>query len=156
MSIVSKIRHKVDEDCLATKCRKNGCRLKLDDLPGDFLLIDMDHAQAPPGSQHEKKCDYIFIGDKESGAWVAPLELKRGKLQAGEVLPQLQAGAKIAESIVPRQEQTLFRPIAVYGGELHTVEYERLRGKRIRFHNQRERVQAARSRSSLVSALRKA
>lgn len=155
MSLVSKVRHIVDEDCLANRCLKNGCRLKLNDLPGDFLLIDMDHEKAPTGSQLEKKCDYIFVGDANNGAWVAPLELKRGKLQVSEVLPQLQAGAKIAERIVPRETQTRFRPIAVYGGELHTDEYSRLRHKRIQFFNQREPVRAVRSGSSLLSALGK-
>ncbi len=156
MSLVSKVRQKVDKDCLATRCLKKGCRLKLNDLSGDFLLIDLDHERAPLIRQDGKKCDYIFVGDSKFGTWVAPLELNRGKLEASKVIPQLQAGATIAQRIVPLNAQSQFRPIAVHGGELHSDEYKRLRGSRISFHNQRERVRTARSGSSLVTALNKA
>ncbi len=156
MSLVNQVKQNVDGRCVVRRCRKNGCSLKLNDLSGPFLLIDMDHENAPKGSQSEKKCDYVFVGDRGIGAWVAPLELKRGKLSASEVIPQLQAGAKMAERIVPNEGQIQFRPIAIHGGELHSDEYKRLRGTRIEFYNQRERVRTARSKSSLVSALNKA
>ena len=156
MSLVSQVRQNVDCRCFARRCRKKNCSLKLDNLPGPFILIYMDREEAPMGSPGEKKCDYIFIGYGDTCDWVAPLELKRGKLKTSEVVPQLQAGAQIAEQIVPRQAQTQFRPIAVHGGELHPDEYKRLRGIRINFHKIRERVRAVRSGKSLVSELKKA
>lgn len=154
MSLVNHVKQIVNAGCLVSKCRKKGCSLTMKGLPQPHILIDLDHATAPAGDQGDKKCDYIFIGDIDDGAWVAPLELKRGKLNASEVVPQLQAGARVAERLVPRDAETRFRPIAVYGGELHAEEYSRLRGNRIRFFNQRERPQAVRSGSPLASALK--
>ena len=156
MSLVSRVEKNVNRECLATRCRKEGCSLTLKDLPRPYLLIDMDHRMAPSESHERNKCDYIFIGDE--GNWVVPLELTRGKLEANKVLPQLQAGARVAEEIVPRKARTQFRPIAVYGREFRGSERNKLSQKTngIHFRGQVMLVRAVRSRSPLVSALSKA
>ena len=156
MSLVSQVLQKVNGDCLAQRCRKNNCSLTLDDLPDLFILVDMDHKKAPTLSEEEKKCDYIFIGDKDDAGWVAPLELKGGKFRASEVVAQLQAGARVADHIVPQGAQTRFRPIVVHGRGIHRAELKHLQKRRVRFRNQNNLVGKARCGTSLADALNKA
>jgi len=46
---------------------------------------------------------------------VAPLELKKQRLDASVVAQQLQAGSDAAEQIVGREHQVGIRPVAVCG-----------------------------------------
>lgn len=114
MSVAEHIEGKVSPKCLAQKCRKSGCKVRVSVRRGIDCLIDMDHKRAP--ATDGKCCDYIFLGDSEhDGHWVVPLELKRGKPSPDQVVPQLQAGAKVAESLLQGQD-VRFRPVAAYGG----------------------------------------
>ncbi len=154
MSLVRLVKQNIDSECLDTKCSKEGCALTLSGLQEPFLLIDMDHEKAPMGRQGEKKCDYIFIG--EVGAWVSPLELKRGKLRASEVVRQLQAGAVVAERFVPLAAKTEFCPIAAYGGGAHRNEITALRNSSVRFRSKETSIVLVRCNTSLMGALAKA
>lgn len=155
MSLVNLVKQHLDDECLDTKCSKEGCILSLVNVPQPFLLIDMDHEKAPIGSQGQNRCDYIFISD--DGTWTAPLELTRGKLEASKVVPQLQAGAKVAEQIVPHTAQVQFRAIAVYGGEFRRAERDKLNQKtnHIPFRGEVYPIKARRCGSPLVSVLGK-
>ena len=84
------------------------------------------------------------------------MELKRGKPNASQIVRQLQAGADIANRIVPNQAQIRFRPIAVYGGELRRIERDAMlkNANRIRFRNQRQLVKLVRCGTTLHNALR--
>ena len=126
MSLVSQVLQKVNGDCLAQRCRKNNCSLTLDDLPDLFILVDMDHKKAPTLSEEEKKCDYIFIGDKDDAVWVAPLELKGGKFKASEVVEQLQSGARVADHIVPsRSADSVSSNCRPWSRRIHRAEQKR-------------------------------
>ena len=117
----------------------------------------MDHKKcAKTQVMAEKKCDYIFIGDKDDAGWVAPLELKGGRLDATEVVEQIQAGASVADHIVPREAQTRFRPIVVHGRGIHRAELKLLQKRRVRFRNQNSLIGKVRCGTSLVGALKKA
>ena len=50
---------------------------------------------------------------------MVPLELKSGGIRVGTVSSQLQAGARIAERIVPGASSIRFVPVAASGGKLH-------------------------------------
>ena len=156
MSLVSQVKQNVDCECLVFTCRKSQCSLKLNDLPEPNLLIDMDHDKAPTSSQSGKKCDYVFIGDDNDETWVAPVELKGGKFRASEVVEQLQAGASVADHIVPREAQTRFRPIVVHGRGIHRAELKLLQNRRVRFRNQYILIGKVRCGTSLADALNKA
>lgn len=156
MSLVSQVKQNVECECIVHRCQKGQCSLKLDNLPGKFLLIDMDHERAPKSSQNTKKCDYIFIGDDSKEPWVAPLELKSGKFSASDVVEQLQAGAGVADSIIPPASETRFRPIVVHGKGIHRAELDRLQKMRVRYRSRDYPVGKARCGTSLVVALNKA
>ena len=47
--------------------------------------MDCDALKIP---RQQKRCDYLFIGEEETATWIAPIELKSGRLRATEVLDQ--------------------------------------------------------------------
>ena len=162
-NVVEEIRRAIPSGCVVTRCRKEGCSVSLKDAPSPRVIIDLDRPQAPVG-QTEKRCDYIFIG-APSSAWVAPMEprvapmeLKRGKPNASEIVPQLQAGADIADKIVPRDAKVQLRPIAVFGGRVVANELRMFakRTTRIRFRNRTIKIELLRCGKQLVDVLKRA
>ena len=119
-----------------------------------FIMIDMDKPQAPV-KQSETKCDYIFIGGS-SNVFFVPLELKRGKLDASDVVRQLQAGANIADNrIIPKRELVQFQPVGVCGGKFHRAERRQLSQGKIRFRGKHSNVQLLKCGDPLIKALPK-
>ena len=154
------VRAKVSEECLTTKCQNEGCKVSLPrngrfpDGQRPYVVIDMDHSESP--AQDGQRCDFLFIGECKSQDWVVPLELKRGQPTVSEIVPQLRAGASIADAIVPRNAEIKFRPVAAYGGELKRHQWSRFRNKanRVKFRNQREGVRLIRCGASLEQVLK--
>ena len=152
-NIVEEVRRAVPAGCVATRCRKQGCSVPLNGAPSPRVVIDLDHPSI--ADQNETRCDYIFIGGPGS-AWVAPMELKRGRPKAGEIVPQLRAGAAIADKIVPVGAKVQFLPIAVHGGRVDESEF-RMFGKkanRVRFRDQTREIKLHRCGRPLALALR--
>ena len=106
-----------------------------------------------PIATNETRCDYLFIGNEN---WVAPLELKRGRVDAGEVAAQLRAGAAFAERIVPSGADVRFRPVVGYGGKLPRSQSEALKrkGAKVRFRGKEYEVRAIRCGRQLAQVLR--
>ena len=156
MSLVSQVIQNIDCECIVQKCQKGQCSLKLNSLSENSLLIDMDSDEAPASSQNGKKCDYIYIGDDNGVAWVAPLELKGGKLDASDVIEQLQGGARIADHILPLAARTRFRPVIAYRRRIHRAEQRRLQSIRVHFRSQKRLIKRVKCGSSLINALTKA
>ncbi len=156
MSLVSQLKRTLNADCLTRRCKKNNCSLNMGNIPDPFILVDMDHKSAPSQGEDAKKCDYIFIGDDDPEAWVAPLELKGGKFSASDVIEQLRAGAGVTDSVIPAAAETRFRPIVVHGKGIHRAELERLQKRRVRYRNRDYPVGKARCGESLLEALNKA
>ena len=160
-SLANAVRAGVSEECLTTRCQKEGCKVSLPrigrfpDRQRPYVVIDMDHSESP-ASQDGQRCDFLFIGNCKSQDWVVPLELKRGQPTVSEIVPQLQAGASIAEGIVPNDAELKFRPVAAYGGELKKHQWNRFkdRANRIKFRKQREGVRLIRCGTSLEQALK--
>ena len=155
--LVQTVCEALDKRCLARgKLNKDGCKVSLKDAPGPRLIIDFDKPGSPLGPS-QTRCDYLFVadGDKSSG-WVAPLELKNGRLHANQAVRQLRAGARAAEQLVPSGEQIKFRPVAV-SGSASKAERNRLKGKDggIRFHGCVEPVRLLSCGAPLTEALGK-
>ena len=77
-----------------------------------------------------------------NGNLVASLELKKGRLRVSEILPQLRAGARFVDNIVPESRAVNFHPIAVIGGKIHRRERLKLSQKnsRVRFRGKFESI----------------
>ena len=87
------------------------------------MLISLEHEAAPVQAK-QAHCDYLFVGgsDGKGGPWVAPVELTASAARVSKFLPQLRAGADIADKLLPQNVQVRFRPVAAYGGELRRIE----------------------------------
>ena len=81
----------------------------------------------------------------------------RGKPNASEIVPQLQAGTDDADRIIPRGSRVRFVPIAVFGGELTRIELPRFANpaNRIRICGERVDVEFLRDKRPLAEALRR-
>ena len=151
--IVEEVRRAIPEGCVVNRCRKGRCTVSLRNAPEPRVLIDLDHREAPVG-QNDKRCDYIFIGGSDK-VWVAPMELKSGKPEASEIAPQLQAGADVADGIVPRGAKVEFRPLAIYGGSApRDTRVFRNSAYLIRFRSQSFEIKLRKCRTPLALALR--
>ena len=132
----------VDDRCIATRIRKEGCIVSLNGAPSDRLIVDFDKPGSPLGPA-AVRCDYLLIAEDDAGAgWVAPMELTRGRGVASKFVRQLRAGAAAAEQLAPRGAAARFRPIAVYGGGLHMAERRALQrsDSQVSFHGVREPI----------------
>ena len=156
MGLLKKLRDKLASSCLvAGRLTKEGCRVSMTGVTDSRLVVDLDKPGSPVRSD-APHCDYLFIADDENGVgWVAPLELKRGRLRADEVVRQLRGGAATAERLVPAAAPIAFRPVAACGNA-PKAERNRLRSKhnRIQLHGRKEAVRLISCGESLVKALR--
>ena len=105
-----------------------------------FFLIDLDDPDAPAG-ESGGRCDYLFFGSEKN--LVAPLELKEGHPRASIVVKQLQAGARIAERLVPGAGVGVtFQPVVISKGmsKRERGEFAKKRNE-IKFRNESSRVE---------------
>lgn len=160
-SLANAVCASVSEECLTTRCQKEGCKVSLPSVgripvgQRPYVVIDMDNCESLV-SRNETRCDFLFVGEYKSRDWVVPLELKRGQPTVREIVPQLRAGASIAEEIVPRNAEVKFRPVAAYGGELkrHQLNLFKNKANWIEFRNQAKGVRLIRCGASLEQALK--
>ena len=122
--LVSRVKANVPGECLAKKCKREGCSVTLKEAPKSHVIINVDCKKLPIWLG-DSKCDFIFISDE--GKWVVPIELKKGSPDASHIVGQLRAGAKLAEAIVPDDVEVRFRPVAAYGGKPHPIELRKFR-----------------------------
>ncbi len=154
--LVGRVRNALDPKCIVKrKLNKKGCAVSLQDAPKTRLVVDFDKPGSPL-SPSVVRCDYLVVAEGEQAhSWVAVLELKRGKLHAGEVVRQLRAGASAAEKLVPQDETFMFRPIAASGNKhKHDRKELRKQGNRIRFHGTNEAVRLISCGGKLVETLK--
>ena len=151
-NIVEEVRRAIPAGCVVNRCRKGRCTVSLRNAPEPRVLIDLDHSSI--ADQNATRCDYIFIGGSDK-VWVAPMELKSGSPKAGEIVPQLQAGADIADGIVPRGAKVQFMPLAVFGGSGPSdARVFKKSAYRIVFREQRKEIKLHKCRTPLALALR--
>ena len=142
--VVETVRTRVDAQCQTTSCRDGSCSLSL------------EH-EAAPVQANRPHCDYLFVGggDEEGGPWVAPIELTASAARVSKFLPQLRAGAEIADKLLPQSARVRFRPVAAYGGELRRTERDGFlkSGNRVDFRKSPVPVKLVRCGSPLTNAL---
>ena len=131
IGLVKAVRAKVSESCCDKPCKKEGCKMSLPYKCRQRVLIDMDHRESP-AEKHGKRCDFLFVGEAKSEGWVVPIELKKGMASSSEVVPQLQAGAKVAEKVISKNAELRFRPV-VAAGRFDKYERGLLRKRKLSF-----------------------
>ncbi len=153
--LVDTVRGKVKKTCLVSGgLKKEGCSVSLKDAPRRRLIVDFDKPGSPL-SKKKSRCDYLYVAeDAGNSGWVAPMELKKGRLDASKAVKQLKAGARVAEKLVPDSESVNFRPVAASGG--NKAERVELRAKknRVGFHGTSEVIRLIKCGERLMDALR--
>ena len=156
MSVVRTVREKTDMRCHTTVCRDGRCSLSLEGVPEPSVLISLEH-EAAPVKANQAHCDYLFIGGSNANRapWVAPVELTASAARVSKFLPQLSAGADIADKLLPQNVQVRFRPVAAYGGELRRIERDNFLkpANHVVFRRKKVPIKLVRCGSPLTNAL---
>lgn len=124
-----------DASCLVDTIEKGRCNASLADAPHPHVIIDLDATGSPLGPT-QAKCDFLFFSDPNL---VVPIEIKDGDPRIVRATRQLQAGAKAAESLAPRQLATTCRPILV-SKELRRHKQNQLKEARVQFRGRPEKL----------------
>ena len=150
--IVAGIVDKIPVACQTRRCNKRGCRVDLAEAPSPRVIVDMD-CEILPVSGNGKRCDYLFVGGECNETWVAPIELKGGRLNASEVLGQLEGGARIADSWLPKGTSFQFAPILAHGKKIHRNDLKVLRSRKIQLRGQKKGTTLIKCGGKLIQGL---
>ena len=116
------------------------------------LILDLDRPASPLGTD-ETRCDYlVFIQPPEAQMCVVALEMKNGPART-HVVDQLQAGAKLADRLLPASATAVLRPVLAYRSMPTEVSKE-LRRRPIQFRNTRNFVGRIKCGTALANAIR--
>lgn len=130
---VAAVKNRVPLDCQTSRCSKDGCSVSMQGAPRLRIVVDMDCKTL--GIRSGSRCDYLFVGEDESSVWVAPIELKSGKVVASKVKEQLQGGAQFAQKLITVGDPFNFVPVLAHGKSIHRLERKKLRQVRIRLRD---------------------
>ena len=135
--LVNLFQNRISSTCISKSgLKKEGCRVRLEKFSELHLVIDFDKSGSPL-DQSQIRCDYLFVAEfpKRLGL-IAPLELKSTKISAGRIKLQLEAGAKVAENILPHNMEVDFQPILASTTFHHAERYAlKKKNNRIKFRN---------------------
>ena len=101
--VLDGIRSHVGAENLSNSCRRDGCRVSMEDMPPCRVVVDADRA-FPAHKMEGKRCDYVlfFISAAKGTLFAVPIELKSGGVDASAVSEQLQRGAEFADRFAPK------------------------------------------------------
>ena len=149
---VASIARIIPDSCRTTHCNKDKCRVDLAGAPPVRVIVDMDCNDLPIPAA-EKRCDYLFIGEERNATWVAPIELKSGRLSVSEVSEQLEGGTRMANMWLPQGVTLQFAPVLAHGKKIHRNDLNRLRDKRLQLRGQRKGITVIKCGDRLTKAL---
>lgn len=111
---LEEIRQQVGEN-RATSYTKEGCRVSMDNIPSERVVLDVDRA-FPTSSAQTNQCDFIlfYIDTTLSSLVGVPMELKSGDVKASLVVEQLRGGARIVNNFTPRNIEIELIPVLVH------------------------------------------
>lgn len=152
--LVAAVSDAVPDRCRPNSCDKEGCKLSVRIAKVKWVLVDLDceELHIPHG---RKRCDYVFVGEKRTKAWVAPIELKSGRFHAAEVIDQLQGGAETVEekAWLPDDGAFQFVPVLAHGGVIHRRQLKEFRSHKVLLRKQEQQVVVVRCDGRLKDAL---
>ena len=136
-----------DRSCLVDDVDKGGCSVSLTDAPPSRAVVDLDADGSPLGPT-QVKCDYLFFADPNL---FAPIEFKNSEPNVKSAARQLQAGARAADALIPRDRAIVCRPVLV-SRSLRRQHQIDLRKEAVQFRGRRERIRRLSCGASLTEA----
>ena len=122
--VLDGIRANIGAENFCKSCSRDRCRVSLEDVPRDRIVVDADKAFETHGHRG-KRCDFIlFVLGHGRKLVAAPIELKSGRVDVSDALEQLQEGATFAERFAPDVSGAVCRPILFHGSKIHPTESE--------------------------------
>ena len=150
--LVATVSDAVPDRCHSKSCDKERCKLSVRIAKVEWVLVDLDCRELHiPRSR--KRCDYVFVGEKRTKAWVAPIELKSGRFDAAEVVAQLQGGAETVEAWLPDDSAFQFVPVLAHGRDLRIKQRNEFRSSKVRLRDRIRQVALVRCGGTLKDAL---
>ena len=113
-ALVNSIRKNVPKKAIKRNLSGSGCRLTMENLPEDRLIVDLDKVG---GAGDESRADFLFVSDNEKESCVVPIEMKKGSLDS-KIIKQLQAAADQACEWTGLVTITDFIPVVASGSVL--------------------------------------
>ena len=133
--VLDGIRAAVGADNCCESCSRDGCRVSLEGVPRERIVVDADRAftaHNTPG----KRCDFIlFVLEDDRRIFAAPIELKSGRVDVSDASEQLQGGAAFAERFAPKGSGVVCRPILFHGKRIDRNDLSKLNRTKIRFRS---------------------
>ena len=153
MASVAELTEKVPDCCHAARCDRDQCKVNLNGTPLNRVIIDMDCEAL--GLINETRCDYLFVSEEDKTTWVAPIELKGGKVgSVTRVANQLRGGAELAAELLPPGIAFRFVPVLAHKKPIHRLDRKQLRREKIRLRGIVRMIETVRCGDLLVKALR--
>ena len=149
---VEAIRRQVRAECLAQRCRKEGCSVVMKGVPNDHVVVDFDCKALSAGTG--KRCDYLLLAQQGTTTWVAPIELKSGAFGPESVAKQLQGGADMADGWLPTMRRFRFVPVVAHGRGIPKERRKLLPKATVTFRTQTRRPQLIKCGAPLAPLLR--
>ncbi len=127
-------------------------------IPSARVVLDVDRA-FPTDRARTNQCDFVlfYIDTTQNRLVGVPMELKKGSVNASEVIAQLQEGARIVDNHTPHDVEMDLVFLLVHGAGMHRSQRNRLRTARIRFRGTEFPINTARCghQGNLAQALAK-
>ncbi len=149
---VAEIARIIPNSCRTTHCDKDKCRVDLAEAPPVRVIVDMD-CDVLSIPNNWKRCDYLFVGEDHNETWVAPIELKSGRLSVSAVLEQLAGGTQMANRWLPQGVTLQFAPVLAHGKKIHRNDLKTLRAKKLQLRGQRKGIAVIKCGDQLTKAL---
>ncbi len=133
------IINRVGDENLTNSCSDKNCRVYLDNLPRERVIIDVDLA-FEAHRRTGKHCDRIlFYISPIQNILVTVLIEHKGKTfdSATDVASQLQGGADFVKDVIPIDIKTTCVPILFHGSGSHQSQFKKLRRQKIQYDNRK-------------------
>lgn len=151
---ISGVKTSICNECLSSRCKKQGCVVLMTNAPRDRIIIDLDCEKLRVQSG-EKQCDYLLVIEENLRRWVVAIDMKRGGFSARTVVEQLSAGAVQAKALCPSNESFELVPLLVPGDGMNPRDLRILNSEKVGTRGQKRQIVRIRYGQSLLDALRK-
>lgn len=143
--ILDGIRVQVGPRNLSNSCGRDGCRVSMEDVPLNRVVVDAERAFPAHGIEG-RRCDYVlfFVGGSKDTLFGVPMELKSGTVDASEVSEQLQRGAEFVHRFSTRVRKSICYPVLFHGRGIHPKQRKILNRAKVRFRGRKLTITTAR------------
>jgi len=106
------------------------------------------------GIDNERRCDYVFVGEEGKVTWIAPIELKGGKVGGvTKMVDQIRGGVRLADRLLPPNRKFRLVPVLAHEKPIHRHGRKQLRREKISLRGSTKGIKIVRCGDQLVKAL---